>query len=79
MDNIFMNSENSKTSNSPTLLPNLSEKIKLKRSYKSSDCNLECGFTLKRVCDMTRTYSQMHRTDKHSEHSSIIWQIRPNG
>ena len=38
-------------------------------------CNgqsIECGFTLKRVRDMTRTYSQMHRTDKNSEHSSII-------
>ena len=33
---------------------------------------IECGFTLKRVRDMTRTYSQMHRTDKYSEHSSII-------
>ena len=26
---------------------------------------IECGFTLKRVRDMTRTYSQMHRTDKY--------------
>ena len=25
--------------------------------------------------DMTRTYSQMHRTDKYSEHSSIIDQF----
>ena len=25
---------------------------------------IECGFTLKRVRDMIRTYSQMHRTDK---------------
>ena len=33
---------------------------------------IECGFTLKGVCDMTRTYSQMHCTDKYSEHSSII-------
>ena len=32
----------------------------------------ECGFTLKRVRDMIRTYSQMHRTDKYSQHSSII-------
>ena len=34
--------------------------------------------TLKRVRDMTRTYSQMHRTDKYSEHSSIIWPVWPN-
>ena len=25
---------------------------------------IECGFTLKRVRDMIRTYSQMDRTDK---------------
>ena len=33
---------------------------------------LECGFTLKLVIDMIRTYSQMHCTDKYSQHSSII-------
>ena len=26
---------------------------------------IECGFTLKRVRDMIRTYSQMHRKDKY--------------
>ena len=31
------------------------------------------------VLDMTRTYSQMHRTDKYPEHSSIIWPVWPNG
>ena len=32
---------------------------------------IECGFTLKRVRDMMRTYSsQMHRTDKCSQHHS---------
>ena len=40
---------------------------------------IECGFTLKRVRDMSRTYSQMHRTDKYSEHSLIIWPVWPNG
>ena len=39
----------------------------------------ECRFTLKRVRDLTRTYSQMHRTDKFSELSSIIWPVWPNG
>ena len=33
---------------------------------------IECRFTLKHVRDMMRTYSQMHRTDKYSQHSSII-------
>ena len=31
------------------------------------------------VRDITRRYSQMHRTDKYSEHSSIIWSVFPNG
>ena len=39
----------------------------------------EGRFTLKRVRHMIRTYSQMHRTDKYSEHSSIIWLVWPNG
>ena len=30
---------------------------------------IECGFTLKRVCDMTITYSPVYRTDRHSKHS----------
>ena len=34
-----------------------------------------CGFTLKRVRDMTRSHSQMHRFDKYSQHSSIIWPV----
>ena len=40
---------------------------------------IECGFTLKRVRDMIRTYNQMHRTDKYSQHSSIIWPVWLNG
>ena len=32
-----------------------------------------CGFTLKRLRDMIRTYTQMHRTDKCSQQSLIIW------
>ena len=39
----------------------------------------EGRFTLKRVRHMIRTYSQMHGTDKYSEHSSIIWSVWPNG
>ena len=37
------------------------------------------GFTLKRVGDMTKTYSCMHRTDKYSQHSWIILPVRLNG
>ena len=52
------------------------------RNIRISDCNWiqrECGFSLKHVRDMTRTYSQMHRTGKYSEHSSIIWPVWLNG
>ena len=49
-----------------------------------------CGFTLNidfrvwihsemRMCDMIRTYSQMHLTDKYLQHSSIIWPVWLNG
>ena len=40
---------------------------------------IECGFTLKYVHDMIRTSSQMHRTDKKSQHNSIIWPPCLNG
>ena len=40
---------------------------------------LEHGFTLKCIRDMIRTFSQMHRTDKYSQHSSIIWPVWLNG
>ena len=49
------------------------------KKFLDIQATVECGFTLKRVRDMTRTYSQMHRTDKYSEHSSIIWPVWPNG
>ena len=40
---------------------------------------LECGFTLKHVRDMIRTYSQMHGTDKYSQHSLVIRLVLLNG
>ena len=49
------------------------------KEFLDIQATIECGFTLKRVRDMTRTYSQKHRTDKYSEHSSIIWSVWPNG
>ena len=47
-------------------------------SKKSLDiqASIKCGFTVKRVRDMIRTYSQMHRGDKYWQQSSII---RPVG
>ena len=33
----------------------------------------------KHIRDMIRTYSQMHRTDKYSQHRSVIWPVWVNG
>ena len=41
--------------------------------------NIESGFTLKRVCDMIKTNSQMHRTDKYSLLRWIISSVWSNG
>ena len=49
------------------------------KEFLDIQTTIECGFTLKCLCDMTRTYSQIHCTDKYSEHSSIIWPVWPNG
>ena len=40
---------------------------------------IECGFILNRVRDMTGTCSQMHLTDKYSEHSLIVGSVWANG
>ena len=39
----------------------------------------ECGFILKLVRDMIKTYNEMHRTDKYSQHSTTIWSVWLNG
>ena len=49
------------------------------KEFLDIQATIECGFTLKRVRDMIKTYSQMHRTDKYSQHSSIIWPVWLNG
>ena len=49
------------------------------KEFLDIQATVECGFTLKLVRDMKKTYSQMHRTDKYSQHSSIIWRVWPNG
>ena len=41
--------------------------------------HLEWGFTLKNICDIIRTYSQTHCTDRYLQHSSIIWTVWLNG
>ena len=46
--------------------------------WHSGNYRIECRFTLKCVHDMIITSSQMQRTDKYSQHSSIIWPIWVN-
>ena len=48
------------------------------KKFLDIQANRECRFTVKCVRDMTGTYSQMHRTDKYSQHSSMIWPVWPN-
>ena len=49
------------------------------KKFLDIQATIECGFTPKHIHDMTRTYNQMYNTDKYSEHSSILWQVRLNG
>ena len=47
----------------------------LSKEFLDIEENIECGFTLKDVRDMTKTYSQIHRTYKYSQVSSMIWPV----
>ena len=49
------------------------------KEFLDIQSNIERVFTMRRVHDMTRTYSQMDCADKYSEHSSSIWPVAPNG
>ena len=49
------------------------------KDFLDIQATIECGFTLKCISDMMRTYSQMHGTDKYSQHSSTSWPVSLNG
>ena len=49
------------------------------KEFRDIQATIECGFNLKRVPDMIRTYNQMHCTDKYSQHSLIICPVWLNG
>ena len=51
----------------------------LSKEFLDIQATRVCRVTLKFVCDMRITYCQMHRTDKYSQHSSIIWPVWLNG
>ena len=45
------------------------------KEFFDIQATVECRFTLKLICDMIITYRQMHRTDKYSQHGSILWPV----
>ena len=45
------------------------------KEFLDIQATIECGFTLKRVRDMIKTYSQMHRTDKYSQTAQSFGQL----
>ena len=49
------------------------------KEFLDIHATIECRFTLKRVRDMIRTYSQIYHTDKYSQHNSVIWLVLLNG
>ena len=49
------------------------------KEFLDIQATVECGFILKLVRDMIKTYNQMHRKDKYSQLSSILWPVCLNG
>ena len=45
----------------------------LSKEFLDVQATIECGFILKGIRGMIRTHSQMHFTDKYSQHNSVIW------
>ena len=45
------------------------------KKFLQNQVTIEFGLTLKRVPDMTRPYSQLHRANKYSQHSSKVWSV----
>ena len=78
------NSKQARSRRQCVRIPLLSLKLQIwhllrARSSLTFRPTIEFRFTLKLVRDMIMTYSQMHRTDKYSQHSWIIWPVWPNG
>ena len=45
------------------------------KKFLDIQATIECGFTMNRLRDMLRIYSQLQRTDKYSQHRSIDWPV----
>ena len=50
----------------------------LQQEFHQIEVTIECGFTLKSLREMIRTYSEVHRTDKYSGDSFIVCSVWPN-
>ena len=51
----------------PIVVTYISDSPIASKEFLEIQATLESGFTLKRILDMIRTYSQMYRTDKYSQ------------
>ena len=49
------------------------------KEFLDNQVTIEFRFTLKHVHDMIKTYNQLHRTGKYSQHRSIILSVWLNG
>ena len=58
---------------------NVRSRARFEQGTPNIQATIERGFTVKRVRDIRRRYSQMNCKDKYSEHSSIICSVWPNG
>ena len=68
-----------KEKNVMTVISNETLTPVLRKEFLNIHATIEYGFTLKHVRDMIIIYSQMHRTNKYSQRSSIIWPVWLNG
>ena len=49
------------------------------KGFLDIQTTIECGFTLKHVCDIMTTYNQIYRTDKYSQHSCWVFGYKLSG
>ena len=50
-----------------------------RKEFLDIQAKTECRFTVKRVRDIIKTYSQLQRKGKYSQLSAINWSVWPNG
>ena len=50
----------------------------LSKGFLDVQATIECGFALKRVRDMIRTYNPVHHKVKYSQKRTFIWPVGLN-